>query len=162
MPNGVTHEQTRKQLRLVITMPVSIISALVVQAFPLRTELSLFIGIGIPLGYELGSFCTPDWDCTTATNDESRLMDIPVIGGILFGLSSMYGAYFRRHHRSWMTHFPFISTTLRYILLFWWAWWGIYWSTWDLAWLVFVFIGGFIGLSCSDAVHWFLDLNSKL
>ena len=143
-----------------IAFPVSIILPIVISPLSLRFGGEALVGLGVFVGYEIGKYVTPDWDCVTATEDESRMMnELPIIGHFLFGISSTYGSIFRRKHRKWQTHVPVISTSGRYALLFWWIWLQIYQSPLDWYWLIFIFIGGFIGLSMSDAVHWLADLE---
>ena len=127
-------------------------------SLPLKLGLEWCLGAGIFLGYEIGRWATPDWDLMGTSKDEGRIVnEIPILGHFIFGISSTYGSIFRRHHRSFITHFPFVSTSIRYLFLFWWVWWQIYWSTWDLAWLVFLFVGMYIGTSLSDGIHWLAD-----
>lgn len=118
----------------------------------------LLVGVGIFVGYEWGKYCTPDWDIMSATSSEGWLVnEIPILGHFLFGISSTYGSLFRRYHRKWQTHMPIISTFARYLFVFWWIWWEIYRSQLDWAWLIFLFIGAFVGTSISDGIHAFLD-----
>jgi len=118
----------------------------------------MLIGIGIFVGYEIGKYVENDWDIMGVTASEGRLVnDIPAMGHILFGISSAYGSYWRRYHRSFWTHFPFVATGVRYLYLFWWIWLEIYRSDLDWSWLIFIFIGSYLGTSLSDALHWALD-----
>lgn len=104
---------------------------------------------------------TPDWDIMGTTSSEGWMVnEIPVLGHFLFGLSSTYGSWHRKHHRSIQTHFPVISTLPRYLLVFWYPWLEIYRSNLDWAWLIFIFIGMFIGTSISDGIHFVLDFIS--
>jgi hypothetical protein len=131
-------------------------------SLPLKPGLEWYLGAGIFLGYEMGKYITCDWDIMGTSKDEGRIVnEIPILGHFIFGISSTYGSIFRRHHRSFITHFPFVSTSIRYLFLFWWVWWQIYLSTWDLAWLVFLFAGAFIGTSLSDGIHWAADMSGK-
>ena len=116
------------------------------------------MGMGIFIGYEFGRYMTPDWDIMGTTSSEGWLVnEIPILGHFVFGLSSTYGSIFRRWHRSAITHFPFVSTLPRYLLVFWWIWLEIYRSNLDWAWLIFIFIGAFFGTSIADAIHYILD-----
>lgn len=118
----------------------------------------VFIGLGIFVGYEIGKYMAPDWDIMGTTSSEGWMVnEIPVAGHLLFGLSSAYGSAMRRHHRSIWTHFPILSTIPRYLLVFWYPWLEIYRSTLDWAWLIFLFIGMFVGTSISDGIHAHLD-----
>jgi len=161
MPNGKVHEELRKRGRIFV-FPLAIITPILLSPIDMRFGGEILIGIGIFTGYEMGKYVTPDWDCITATEDESKMMnELPVIGHFLFGVSSMYGSVFRRRHRKWETHVPVVSTFGRYLLLFWWIWYQIYISTLDWYWLIFIFIGMFIGTSISDFIHWYADIGSE-
>lgn len=121
-------------------------------------ELETFMfGAGIVIGYDVvGRFCTPDWDQVSMTKDEGRMLnEIWIIGPILVGISTIYGGYFRRHHRSFITHFPFISTSLRYLLMFWYPILLIY--EYKSFWGMYLLLGMFIGTSLSDTIHAYLD-----
>jgi len=116
--------------------------------------------LGYLAGYSLGRWIDPDWDLMGTNNAEGRLVnELPVVGHYLFGKSSMYGSAFRKFHRSFITHFPGISTAIRlafvgyepFII-------GDYFGInfigdgWHKFW-----IGLWVGLSQADAIHWFLD-----
>lgn len=121
---------------------------------------SFLFGAGILFGYEMGKYVTPDWDIMGTTADEGRMVnELPVFGYILFGVSSMYGAIFRKKHRSTITHFPFLSTSIRHLLLFWWMYWQAYLYGLGLA--IPFFAGVFVGNSIADGIHWVLDKYSK-
>lgn len=161
MPSGIIHEQLRKKGRVVF-YPFSIIIPIFLSPVNFKTGGEVLIGIGIIAGYELGKYVTCDWDIMGVTSDEGRIVnDLPVFGHFIFGVSSFYGSVFRGHHRSFITHFPFISTSIRYILLFWYPFIYIYQSERDLSFLAFIFIGMFIGLSFSDGIHWWADVKTK-
>lgn len=157
MPSGIIHENLRVRGRVFI-FPLAIFVTIFGNHPSLRPFSGVFIGTGIFLGYEWGAFCCPDWDIVGMTRDEGRMInEIPILGHFLVGASTTYGSIFRKHHRSFITHFPFVATGIRYIYMFWWIWYQIYWSRWDLAWLVFLFVGMYIGTSLSDLVHWMAD-----
>ncbi len=161
MPNGIIHEQLRKRGRIVF-YPFSIIIPYFISPIEFKNYGEFIIGIGIVIGYELGTFVTPDWDISGTTADEGRVLNkIPVLGYFIFGISSFYGGIFRRWHRKPITHFPFLSTSIRYFLLFGWLFIYIYNSAYDMAWLIFLLIGMFIGTSFSDGVHWWADVKTK-
>ena len=119
-------------------------------------------GIGNLAGYSFGRYCSPDWDLMGSNADEGRMVnELPIIGHILFGISSTYGSIFRRHHRSFATHFPIVSTLIRLCFV------GIFPLTlaeyyginligngWHKFWL-----GFWAGLSQADSIHWWLDSN---
>ena len=143
----------------VIAFPIAVVAPIILSSLGLDYKGSLLIGVGIFAGYEIGKYIDPDWDLVTATNSESRMInELPLIGYYLFGVSSMYGAIFRRMHRSFWTHFPAVSTAIRHFFVFGGLGWEIYWSTLDWSWLIFIYIGIFVGNSFSDAIHWFLDM----
>lgn len=157
MPNGVIHEQFRKSGR-VIAFPLSVLIPIILSPIPFKPFGEFLIGLGILTGYEIGKYMTPDWDIVGMTNDEGRMMnELPIIGNFLIGISTIYGAHWKRKHRSFQTHFPFVSTAVRYLYVFWWVWLQIFQSNQDWSWLIFIFIGAYIGTSMSDAIHWFLD-----
>jgi hypothetical protein len=119
-------------------------------------------GLGNLLGYSLHRYIDNDLDLMGVNSAEGRQVnELPIIGHVLFGLSSIYGSIFRKWHRHWITHFPGISTIIRLVVIFilpfmvldgygvnfigggWWKFW----------------LGIWIGLSQADAIHWFLDKN---
>lgn len=117
------------------------------------------IAFGLFVGYAMGRWVDPDWDLMGVSTTEANMIhDFPVLGYFLFGYSSIYGVFFRRHHRSFITHFPFVSTLGRLIFLFWWAIllvvkYHYTVSSWE--WLFIIY--AFIGLSVADMIHWLLD-----
>ena len=122
------------------------------------------MGIGYLSGYVLGRYCDPDWDLMSVNASEGRLVnELPIIGHILFGVSSAYGSWHRNHHRSFGTHFPIYSTFWRLVWLL-----GIPFALLDG--YCINFIGGgwvyfwlslWVGLSHADAIHWYLDMTNK-
>lgn len=151
MPNGETHYKFFKRGYL-FEIPLSVVMSFWDWKFAL----------GNIIGYSLGRWIDPDWDIFGSNNAEGRMVnEIPILGHFLYGISSTYGSFFRRWHRSFLTHFPFISTFIR---------------LWFVGFVPFVvgdnlginFIGNdwykfhlgvWIGLSQADAIHWFLDMN---
>ena len=153
----MTHERFRVLGRKVV-IPISIITPIILSPLPLRMYGEVFIGLGIFVGYEMGKYVTPDADIMGTTSAEGWLVnEIPVVGHFVFGILSAYGSIFRRKHRQPITHMPFMSTSIRYLFLFWWPILEIYRSNLDWAWLIFLFIGMFIGTSIADGIHAFLD-----
>lgn len=118
------------------------------------------LGAGNLIGYSLGRWVDPDWDLMGTNNAEGRMVnEVPIIGHFLYGISSSYGSMFRKYHRSFITHFPFVSTIIRLFFV------GIVpflicdnlginliGGGWYIIW-----IGIWIGLSQADLIHWFLD-----
>lgn len=152
MPSGEVHYQYYKR-GLLAEIPISIVLCFV----------EVQLGIGNLIGYFCGRWVDPDWDILGANNAEGRLInELPIIGHFLFGISSTYGSIFRRHHRSFITHFPLVSTFIR--------WWFVMFIpfiiTERLGWKFFTgvemfWIGTWLGLSQADAIHWWLDRRSN-
>lgn len=151
---------------LILIPPLMIMGWYITAALPLIMICSLtncygaqvFIALGIPLGYVLGAFIDPDMDIVGMTEAEGRLMNnLWVLGGLLVAYWTFYGFLFRRHHRSVWTHGPIISTAIRYCYQFWGLFIWIYNSKQDLAWLILLLIGMFIGTTLSDTIHYSAD-----
>lgn len=158
MPDGLTHENFRRGGRYVV-IPLSFILPIIISPIPMKSNGEILVGVGIFVGYEIGRYMTPDWDIMGTTSSEGWIVnEIPILGHYIFGVSSMYGSVFRKYHRSFITHFPFVSTSIRYLITFYPIFIEIYRSNLDWAWLIFIFIGMFFGTSLSDAIHWFLDM----
>jgi hypothetical protein len=118
------------------------------------------LGLGYLVGYSLGRWCDPDWDLMGTNNAEGRMVnEIPLLGHILYGVSSSYGSIFRRYHRSWITHFPVLSTIVRLVFLLavpfgYLDAYGINFIGGGWVWL---WVGLLAGLSHADGIHWWLD-----
>lgn len=117
-------------------------------------------GLSHFIGYSMHRYVENDWDCVVMSASESRAVnELKLFGYPLFGISSIYGAIFRKHHRSFFTHFPLVSTLIRLLFVFgWWLiplyWYGVIsYETWHLK----VFIYGLWGLSQADFIHWLAD-----
>ena len=116
------------------------------------------------MGYSLGRYFDPDLDLMGASACEGRIVnELPLIGHFIFGATSAYGSTFRRFHRSWVTHLPFVSTLIRLIFV------GmvpflicenfainLIGQGWHMFW-----VGVWLGLSQADGIHWFLDMKWK-
>ena len=115
---------------------------------------SVEFALGTMLGYLAGSIIDPDLDLMGVTKAEGRMMKIPILGHVLFGIWSMYGSIFRKHHRSFWTHSYLFSTLIRWALQFFWLGynWPVLWPT---------LIGVYAGLSVSDALHIYLDRHTR-
>jgi hypothetical protein len=119
------------------------------------------MGGGVLVGYSLGRYLDPDIDLMGTSAAEGRQVnELPIIGHILFGLSSMYGSVFRKYHRSMITHLPGLSTVVRLVFIFWIPFlvldgYGInlIGNGWHMFW-----VGLLIGLSEADGVHFYLDM----
>jgi uncharacterized metal-binding protein len=111
------------------------------------------------LGYLFGVICDPDWDEMGATGSEGRMVKVPILGWLMYGISSIYGAMFRRHHRSFLTHFPGVSTAIRILFVFFWIPLLYYfkivrWEDWNID----LYSWFWLGLSFGDFLHWGADL----
>lgn len=120
-------------------------------------------GLGYLVGYSLGRWCDPDWDLVTANNGESRLIkELPILGNLMFGIASVYGSFFFRHHRSWISHWPVISTLIRLIFIFIIPFvvgdgYGINFIGNGWVWF---WVGMWAGLSQADGIHLYHDINN--
>jgi uncharacterized metal-binding protein len=113
------------------------------------------MGIGMFVGYELGRWIDPDMDQIGITSSEGRVVnDFKILGYFIIGYTTIYGAIFRRYHRSFITHFPGVSTAIRLVYLFWWLYFTI-----DILYdyQIMVGIGVWAGLSIADLIHYVLD-----
>lgn len=149
MPSGEIHYAYFKK-GYTVEIPISLILCLIDWKFAL----------GNILGYSFHRYCDNDLDLMGTSSAEGRQVnEIPVFGHIMFGFSSMYGSAFRRFHRHWITHFPFVSTLIRLVCFF-----TIPFILFDYygvnlignGWHLF-HIGFWIGLSSADSIHWALD-----
>lgn len=151
MPDGATHYRYYKK-GYPIMLPLSIILTLI----------DWKMGVGLVVGYSIHRYCDNDWDIMGTNNAEGRAVnELPILGHFIYGISSTYGSIFRRHHRSFITHFPFVSTVIRLIFVLspifiigdysgvnfigdgWYKFWVCLW----------------VGLSIADTIHWYLDKN---
>ena len=115
-----------------------------------------FLALGSLIGYFLGQFITPDADLVGITFGEGRMLrKLPVIGGLFVGYWTIYGAVFRKHHRSFWTHSYIFSTVIRFVYGFWWIGLFRYTETWFLL----SVLGMFIGLCLSDGLHVWADMR---
>lgn len=116
--------------------------------------------VGVLGGYSFHRYCDNDWDILGTNKAESRAIhELWILGYLIYGISSIYGAIFMRHHRSIQTHFPVVSTIIRLVFLFWWIPLMIYLNHWIVqTWQWFIFFGFWWGLSQADAIHWLADM----
>lgn len=149
MPPGWFHQNIQNKCYL-IAVPTSIYLTIQNPVF----------GIGTIIGYGMGRYIGPDWDCVSINKNEANIIkELPIIGYILYGISSIYGAIFMRHHRSTITHLPVLSTSIRLIFVFWWIGLLYYFDIIKFDWWHMWFaLGIFFGLSESDLNHWICDL----
>ena len=118
-------------------------------------------GLGNIIGYTFHRWCDNDLDLMGVNSAEGRQVnELWILGVYMFGMSSMYGACFRRFHRHWVTHFPGVSTIIRLFFMFIFPFlildgYGInlIGNGWHKFWL-----GVWAGLSQADGIHWYLDL----
>jgi hypothetical protein len=137
------------------------------KGYPFEIALSLTLclfdwkfALGNIVGYSFHRYCDNDLDIMGTNNAEGRQVnELFLIGHFMYGISSTYGSIFRRYHRSFITHFPFVSTLIRLIFFFTPVlilgdYWGINFigNGWHMFWL-----GFWVGLSQADGIHWFLD-----
>jgi hypothetical protein len=122
-------------------------------------------GLGYLVGYSMHRYVDNDWDIFGSNNAEGRLVnEIPLLGHFLYGISSVYGSIFRKHHRSWMTHWPIVSTLGRLMFLLFIPLvvgdgYGINFI--GNGWIWF-WVGMWGGLSHADGIHFYHDIvNSK-
>jgi uncharacterized metal-binding protein len=149
MPDGIHHENVWKA-GAIVAIPATLLAVVTVD---------YRFALGLLAGYGMGRYFTPDLDQVTVTTSEGRLMnDFKILGYVIVGYTTIYGAMFRRWHRSFITHFPVISTAIRLVFLFWWI---IFF--YRRGWLVFgiddLYIGAGIlfGMSMADSMHWLSD-----
>jgi hypothetical protein len=149
LPDGVTHYKYFKKGYLA-EIPLT----LLLIAYDWK------LALGNIVGYSLGRWIDPDWDIMGTNNAEGRMVnEIPIMGHFLYGVSSAYGSFWRKAHRSFWTHFPFISTAIRLIYVF-----LVPFILFDYykinlignGWHMF-HVGVWIGLSQADGIHYFLD-----
>lgn len=155
MPDGATHHKIWKVGLLGV--PLWDLSVTLV-AYPFVSHYGGYwlYSLGIPVGYLLGLFVDPDLDIVGMTQAEGRIMNtFPIIGNIMVGYWTVYGAFFRRHHRSWLTHGPFISTAIRYAFAFWWL---VFLDRWWYIGATLFLIGMYLGTVYADILHWAADV----
>jgi hypothetical protein len=123
-------------------------------------NISPSIAFGNIMGYWFHRYCDNDWDIVGINHSEGRaIRELKVIGWLIYGVSSMYGAIFMDNHRSFLTHFPLVSTLLRLIFLFWWI--PVLWFFNKITiefWEVQFAVGFLLGLSQADTYHYFADM----
>lgn len=121
-------------------------------------------GLGYFLGYSFHRYCDNDWDLMGTSGSEGRMVnELPIIGHLLFGVSSTYGSIFRKYHRSAITHWPVVSTAIRLFFVF-----SVpviilhgYGINALSSELMNMWVGILTGLSHADAIHLYLDIYPK-
>jgi hypothetical protein len=120
-----------------------------------------FYTIGTLLGYGFGMFVNPDADQVSITHAEGLMINkIPILGHFLYGYWQIYGSIFRKHHRSFWTHFPIISTIIRFVYQFWAVYAILIFSHISSPWIYQTLAGIFLGMCYSDYLHWLEDKRS--
>lgn len=148
MPKGVVHNNYWKQF-LIIAILISIIVCLV----------DIISGISFLIGYLLGRFITPDLDLANVTEPEWKLMQtFGCFGAAIVGYWLPYGHLLK--HRSFLSHFPMVSTAIRIVYGFWWVvimldYVGLLRN--NLLLISQIALGIWAGLSVADTIHWTLD-----
>ena len=148
MPSGTVHYRFYKS-GFITAIPSSIY----------LITISPMLGIGSIVGYFCHRWIDNDWDVYGINEAESRAVnELWILGYLIYGISSSYGAMFRRKHRSFLSHFPIISTFIRLVFLFWWLP-ILYWNgSIEYSFLHIQFYVGFLlGLSQADTYHYFAD-----
>ncbi len=146
MPGGVHHSNVQKAGWIVVA-PASIYAATIYHPA---------MGIGLALGYLLGRYVNCDADISGLTTAEGfAINELKIFGYVLVAYMTLYGIIFRRMHRSFFTHGPFVSTAIRWVYLFWWLWFvPIVWQDWQLV-LVF---STYVGMVLVDIPHYISDM----
>lgn len=121
---------------------------------------NIYFGLGYFIGYISGRWIDPDWDISSISEAEGRaIRELWILGYVIYGISSFYGAIFRKWHRSFLTHFPIVSTSLRILLLYSVPMWYLY-SNGILVYNIFqqeFYFGYLVGLSSADFIHYAAD-----
>ena len=152
MPDGVTHYKHFTK-GYTFQIPFSIMISF----------LDWKLGLGNIIGYSFHRYCDNDLDLMGVNAAEGRQVnEIPILGNFMFGMSSIYGSFFRKYHRSIWTHLPYLSTAIRLFFFFIFPFlildgYGINFigNGWHMFW-----IGFYNGLSMADGIHWWLDVKS--
>jgi len=104
MPNGATHARIHN-MGWLVAIPASL--------FSLVSDYRL--GLGIFFGYALGLFLDPDSDMQSITMSEGRVMKLGIFAWPWLAWWLGYSMLFK--HRSFWSHFPYISTFIRLVWL---------------------------------------------
>jgi len=112
------------------------------------------LAFGMLLGYGLGAILNPDADQLAVTYAEGiAIRYLSIFGFVWVGYWTIYAGIFRKKHRSFWTHFPFVSTAIRTFILFWW----MYFVPWQ-SWYGISLFGIFLSLSIVDVGHYVSDM----
>lgn len=149
----------------VIIPPIAIITTAFVYLNFKDLVLTLVWAASVPIGYLIGAYLNPDSDQISVTLGEGMAMRRFKIFGVLFVAYWTIYAYIMQMvggHRSFWTHFPYISTFIRmmYGLIPFWVW--FFYTKSDLYyWEIVAFCGVWVGLGISDNIHYYLDINPR-
>lgn len=156
MPSGEVHYHLYRSM-----MPFAILIGGVAMFY------SIITGLGFIIGYLiLGRYLDPDLDQVSILSAEGRMMrELGIFGALLAGYFVPY-AYMMRWaggHRSFLTHFPFVSTFIRllYLLLPGFIILIILGITDLPSYFWNGLLGIWLGLSYADTMHWTQDLWKK-
>jgi hypothetical protein len=161
MSDGKVHHKKWRQ-GWIVALPLSLIVYGLVDPFHPAwscSQLGCFSGntvvsLGVLLGYGMGRYIDPDLDQMGTTGAEGRLVnEIPILGVFLYGHWATYGAIFRKHHRSFWTHYPGVSTLIRLIYQFYPLFLILWLKDWNYAFIWQTFWGMLLGLSLADYLH---------
>ncbi len=149
MPSGRIHYRFFK-LGYLVQIPTSIY----------LFTLNPVVGIGYFLGYSFHRWMDNDMDLMNAGSADGRMVnEIPILGYFLFGISSIYGAIFRRKHRSLLTHLPVLSSFIRMLFFYWWILLLYYFKVIQFQyWHFELFYSYLWSISIADGIHYFADL----
>lgn len=151
MPDGKVHyEYFKKGYRVIIPLSVALVCA------------DWKLALGHIAGYSFHRYCDNDLDLMGTSACEGRQVnELPLIGHLMFGVSSAYGSIHRKYHRKFISHFPFVSTLIRLIFFF-----TVPFILGDYVGINFIgngwvnfWVGFWVGLSEADTIHYVLDLT---
>lgn len=150
MPSGKIHVNYYKKF-----LPITVIIGLL-----LTLSVDIISAIMFVTGYFMGYYVEPDLDQIGITTSEGNAMRNFGIFGTLWVMYWFPYGYVLQH-RSFISHFPFISTLFRLGYLFCIpALFALYYKlniNWNIVGDMFLWL--WIGLGISDTIHYILDKN---
>lgn len=158
MPNGKVHYKIwKRSWFLAITMAIILLVA--------ASQYWLAAAF-IPVGYFMGRYFSPDLDLVGINSDESRMMDdFKIFGAFMVAYWFPY-AYLmrfigigRKGHRNFFSHFPVVSTIIRFLYLAIPVILAFYYF--DLPVrpeYALIVTGVLVGMSIADTLHWAADM----
>jgi uncharacterized metal-binding protein len=153
MPDGKTHERLRASFSPIIVVECSL---------ALWYGLSPTVSASLMLGYLSGKYLEPDLDIDHITESE-----IHIYQDFGFLVGRAWSAYWWPYakivpHRSWVSHWPFISTAFRLLYFIWPGCVASYKFQSVTLFLQFIstaeFIAFYLGLAQSDLIHITADI----